>query len=550
MAILLMPGRHLVNTRFQESYLRDHLPVPVENLPVVGAKTCRGMIDEVVFAITSANQAHSRYNPIPLEVRAIGVDRLARRLREAFGVRCRIVPVPHYGPTVHFAEFLVKEMAEATEGDLVVTPENAIVLTSTPEVIDQFVALGYGVMPGELASREPAQYAVPTPIEVLKKAVAAGEDWEADAGVREDLSEATASVWRDFPDVLRRVVRLYRDPLLTESGSLTETRNYSTYAVGMGHKALLEVKYQDVRQAIVPGRIVDEGCADGALLVPIARDFPDSDLIGIEITGEFMARCLERQRAMEYGGTYIHFHQRNITEPIFETGSIDTTLCNSTTHELWSYGRQAETLRPYLREKWRQTRKGGRLIIRDVVGPENQEEVVWLWCHADDGQNEDIHKQCGSAGELQRHLTALSTAARFERFATDYLAENRASGQRRAECRIHYEAVVREGRRLFKMRLADAMEFLLKKDYVDNWASELHEEFCFWSFAQWKRELTKAGFKVVEDPNEPAKGSRAYTSRWIVENRLAGKAELFRTEGEKLVRAEYPATNMVLVGEK
>lgn len=550
MAILLLPGRHLVNTRFQESFLGEHLQVPVDRLPLLGARCCRGAIDEVIFAITSANQSHSRYNPIPLEVRAIGVDRFARSLRESLSVHCRIVPIPHYGPTPHFAEFLLKEITEGTEGDIVLTPENTVVLTSTPEVIDQFLAMGFGVLQGELVSRNPLQFAAPTPIEAFKCAVAAGEGWREDAALRQAVSPATLSVWRDFPDVLRRVVRLYRDPLLTESGSLTETRNYSTYAVGMNHQALLEVKYQDVKQAIVPGRIVDEGCADGALLVPIARDFPDSDLIGIEITGEFMARCLERQRAMEYGGTYIHFHQRNISEPIFQPESIDTTLCNSTTHELWSYGQQEGTLRPYLAEKYRQTRKGGRLIIRDVVGPEDREQEILLWCNADDGRNDNIHAQCLSAAALQAHLAGLSTAARFERFAVDFLAENRATGQRGPESQLRYTTVTHDDRRFFKLRLADAMEFLLKKDYVDNWASELHEEFCFWSFTRWKQALTEAGFKVIEDPNEPAKGSRAYASQWIVEHRFVGKAELYLREGDRLVRLDYPVTNMVLVGQK
>jgi hypothetical protein len=34
--------------------------------------------------------------------------------------------------------------------------------------------------------------------------------------------------------------------------------------------------------------------------------------------------------------------------PIFETGTIDSTVCNSTTHELWSYGTQETTVRDYL----------------------------------------------------------------------------------------------------------------------------------------------------------------------------------------------------------
>ena len=89
MAVLLFPGRHLLTTRFQEQYLADLLRT--------------NNFTEVVFAITSANQANSRYNPLPLEVRAVGVDRFARDICGLAGVRWRIVPVPHYGPTAKFA---------------------------------------------------------------------------------------------------------------------------------------------------------------------------------------------------------------------------------------------------------------------------------------------------------------------------------------------------------------------------------------------------------------------------------------------------------------
>jgi ubiquinone/menaquinone biosynthesis C-methylase UbiE len=511
----------------------------------------------VIFAITSANQSHSRSNPIPVEVRAVGVDRFARVLREALSVRCRIIPIPHYGPTERFAEFLIKEVEEATEGELELRPEKALVLSSTPGVIEQFTEMGYGVLTGEL---QEGKYVAPTPIEVLKRVVATAgagaggaEEWFEDREVREAISPATLSVWRDFPDVIRRVMRLHRDPLLTEQGSLTEMRNYSTYAAGMGDRAILELKYQDIRQAIRPGRIADEGCADGALLAPIARDFPDSDLMGIEITGEFMARCRERQRAMEYGGTYIHFHQRNITEAIFEKESIDTTICNSTTHELWSYGRQAETVRAYLREKFRQTRRGGRIIIRDVVGPEDRLAEVYLWCHAADGDGGVI----GAGGEkgeaLQKGLERQSTAARFLSFCEWYLADQISGGRRPVTDKVvpRRERVAgRGGRDYFVLPLHQAMEFLLKKDYTDNWRSEMNEEFCFWSYEDWKRELCEAGFGVVENSGNAAAGSRAYRSEWIVKNRFEGKVELWRMRGGGLERMDFPVTNMVLVGEK
>lgn len=548
MTTLLLPGRHVLNTRFQEAELFRLLAAPLAELPILGNIPSTGPITRLVFAVTSANQSNSRYNPVPLEVRTIGVDRFAHRLKDALGISYRIVPVPHFGPTSRFAKFLLKELEEATEGDLELSPGNTLLFSSTPAVIAQFRDLGFGVLLGELA-RFPAnlpEFVAPTPTTVLQEVVAAGERWMTDAKVRANLHPATFSVWQDFPDVVRRILRLHRDPLLTDQGSLTEMRNYSTYAQGMGHQAILELKYKDIKDAIVPGKIVDEGCADGALLVPIARDFPDSDLIGIEITGEFMARCRERQRAQEFGGTYIHFHQRNITEPIFEPNSVDTVICNSTTHELWSYGEQAKTLRAYLREKWRQLRPGGRILIRDVCGPEHGDQEVFLWCNDADGG--DAGAWQGKAAELAK----LSTAGRFERFAAQFLRDLREEGRREPETAVKYRTETRGGKRFFVLPLRVAMEFLTKKDYVDNWDSELNEEFGYWSFPAWKAELEGAGFRVLENPNVPGTLSRAYSNPWVVEHRFQGKAELWRmqADGDALEPVAWPVTNMVLVGEK
>jgi hypothetical protein len=521
---LLFPGRHILHTRFQERYLIDHL------------RSAARRIDRVVFAITSANQSHSRYNPLPLHVRAVGVDRFARGLKDACGVECRIVPIPHFNPTERFAEFLLKEIREASEGELDPSPRDTVVLSSTPGLNRLFVALGFTVLPGELESTEPERYRAATPVEVLRRFAAAGGDWRRDELLCGLMAESTLGLWRDFPEVPRRVLRLYRDPLLTDQGGLTEMRNYSVYAAGMNERAALALKYEDIRHAVRPGKIVDEGCADGALLVPLARGFPDSDLVGIEITGEFIARCLERQRAMEYGGTYVHFHQRNIAEPVFEPGSIDTTVCNSTTHELWSYGGQERTLRAYLREKFRQTRRRGRIVVRDVVGPAEKEREVYLWCNDRDGTQDE-------SGDV----AAMSTAARFRRFARDFLAELRAAGRRSADTALRYREEVVDGRRYFVLRLRDAVEFMLKKDYVANWRSEMNEEFAFWDFDQWKRELADAGFVVLEGERL----SRAYANAWIVKNRFEGKVELYvrRADGV-LERTDWPVTNMVLVGER
>ena len=93
------------------------------------------------------------------------------------------------------------------------------------------------------------------------------------------------------------------------------------------------------------------------------------------------------------------------------------------------------------------------------------------------------------------------------------------------------------------LRLQDACEFLSKKDYTDNWQSEMHERFCFWSFAQWQQAVLDAGFRM-------APASRAYVNPWIVENRYRGKAELFQRTPVGLQPLDYPVTNMVLAADR
>jgi len=103
----------------------------------------------------------------------------------------------------------------------------------------------------------------------------------------------------------------------------------------MSHKAILELKYRDVKEAIVEGKIVTKAARTEGSLSPspaTSRFGPDRDRDNRRVPRQ----CIERQRRGDFGGTYVHFHQRNLMDEIFAPDSIDTTLCNSTTHELWS----------------------------------------------------------------------------------------------------------------------------------------------------------------------------------------------------------------------
>ena len=535
MTYLLFPGRHLVNTTFQENYLRQVLSKPPAFLPdlIVGRTTPVLPPKEILFAITSANQENSRFNPVPFHIRAVGVDRFARQLQAQMPFRYRVFGIPHYGHTTNFAAFTLKEISYQSERAIELTPENCLVLCSTPEVIQLYKKLGFSIVPAEQGIKPPAPA---TPIGIIREIGEQKKDWQAGELTRTQLAASHASLFADFPEVPRRIRRLYQDPLTNQEGSLTPSRNYSTYARGMNE--IIRLKYLDIQNVIQSGRIVDEGCADGALLAEISHDFPDSDLFGVDLSAEFAGRFQERQRAGEFGGAYVHFFHRNLFEVLFEPESIDTTICNSTLHEIWSYGEGETSVRSYLTEKFRQLRPGGRLLIRDVVGPEDADREVWLWCSDEDGQNLPPADLAHHAGRENAWLSQLSTRSRFHLFAHDF---------RNGREPFVFQEDTSGAQPAFRLRLRDATEFLSKKDYTDNWLSEMNESFCFWSYSQWKQELTKIGFQVQENVNSPQTSSRAYTNPWIAENRLTNHAALYELAGQPL---DWPPTNMVLIADR
>lgn len=548
MAYLLFPGRHLLNTEFQKKYLDRVLPLNVEEMDLVGPNILRPgqKIEELIFAVTSSNQSNSRYNPVPFWARVVAIDRFASSIKKHFGISYRIIGIPHYHPNSNFVELILKEIKESSHDRLKLTPENTLVLCSTPALIKAYSKSGFGVITAEYDYKK-NEFIAQTPVDIVRQFSEAEASVDSFKGI---LSEATLDTWKDFPEIPETIRRIWRDPLLTESGSLTTDRNYSTYALGMGHANLIGLKYKDIKEAVLPGKIVDEGCADGALIVELAKDFPDSDIIGIEITSEFLARCLERKRAGEFGGTFVQFHQRNLFDPIFEDNSINSTICNSTTHEIWSYGSGRESLSGYIEKKFKQLKSGGRLIIRDVVGPDNKNKEVWLKANKEDGSNDEVFKEFESREELSDHLSKLSTHARFKRFADEFLKEMRDSGRRPPESKVKYREEIIDNTSYFVLPLKHAVEFMSRKDYTDNWKSELNEEFTFFDFLEWKNFLSEHGFRIIENPNEPTLSSRVYTSEWIVENRLKGKTDLYEKEGKSLTQIQYPPTNIVLVAEK
>ena len=543
MSTLLIPGRHLLTSEFMVQYLRTVLAQPLSEQVLIGAAgSSLDTITHIVVPITSANQHGSRYNPVPLHMRIVGLERTLAPFRAEYGLRISYVPVPHVNVTHDFSTLVLKHVA-AELGETL-APTSTVVWTSTDTLIAEFAALGFAVLPAEWDMKAVRYHREP-PAAIIRKLVTTS--WGEHNPAYPLVSEATRTLWNDMPEIPRHIARLWNDPLLTDDGSLTESRNYGVYTVGMGNHDVLDLKFADIKHAIKEGKIVDEGCADGALMVRLAQTFPDSDIIGIDITGEFVSRVEERQRAGDFGNSFVHVYQRNILEPIFADNSTDCVICNSTLHEVWSYGDGASSVRSYLAQKFAQLKPGGRLVIRDVVGPEDKDRTVYLKLQTTDG----IAATAADEAVWKNAATSeLSTEARFYRFAHDFLADMRGSGRRGNGTKLAYTVEERSGSRYIKLSLASAVEFLSRKDYHENWVSEMNEEFTFWDFAEWQTELRNVGFAIATDTAEPPQYSRAYQNEWIVKNRWEGTASLWVEGGGMLVPYPFPITTMVLVGEK
>lgn len=495
MEFVLFPGRHHVLTRFQAEYLH----------------ALAGDGVTVVWAVTSANHANTRRNPVPYHRREAAIERFSALT----GLRSLVVPVFDTAPTDRFAEVTVKNIAVATGLDL--TPADTIVACSTPEVAALYEKLGYALATVE-ASVSPAPE---RPWDVLLRLAAGDETW------RELAHPATVDVFDRYrlADAVRTVVN---DPVVGDEGGLTPTRNYRAYAEAFADSAAR--KWAAVREYVRPGRIVDIGCGAGAVLELADREpvLRESDLIGVEVARHLFDECVHKKAQGAFTNPNVFFYRRNVLGgAVFPPRSVDTTLTFALTHEIWSYGEQATSLRAFVQAVYDHTAPGGVWINSDVCGPDDRTRQVLLGLERGDGDNPAVPRKDLAelpSAEVAAYVAGLSTRARFDQFTVDY--------------RFPF-AYAADGDTI-RLTLADAMDFLTRKDYVDNWLSETDEQFCGLEYADWKALLADAGFEV-----DPASG----TSRndWIVANRIAPVATLTDVDGEPL---DWPVTHVLLVARR
>ncbi|MDY7086113.1 MAG: class I SAM-dependent methyltransferase [Actinomycetota bacterium] len=496
---VLFPGRHHLLTRFQAEYL--------QRLADEGAGT-------IVWAVTSANHENTKRNPVPYHRREAAIERFSVET----GLRSVVVPIFDTAPTDRFAQVTLKTVTVATGLEL--TPADTLVACSTPQVAALYEQLGFAIAPVEA---DPALTVTPErPWDLLLRLAAGDESW------RKLAHPATVDVYDRYglPAVVRTVVN---DPVVGDEGGLTATRDYRTYVEAFADAA--ERKWAAVRRYVQPGRIVDIGCGAGAVLELADRDdaLHESDLIGVEVARHLYQECVHKKAQGVFRNANVYFYQRNVLGgAVLPDRSVDTTLTFALTHEIWSYGRQRESLVEFARRIHDHTVPGGVWINSDVCGPGDRTRPVLLRLTDDDGANPASPRTdlaCLPSAEVAAYVDGLSTRAKLDQFAVDFA--------------FPFAFEPRPGGTV-RLPLGQAMDFLTRKDYTDNWLSETHEQFCGLDFTDWVTLLAEAGFDL-----DPA--SHPLRNDWVVTNRIAPVAQLYADDGTPM---DWPTTHVVVVARR
>jgi hypothetical protein len=528
---LLFPGRHQLLTNFQFEYLHSIIYHRLANCNDIFGKPLgiKDKVTAIIFAVTSANHSNTRRNPLPFYLRALAIQEFSHELN----IPTYIYGIDDVGNLSNFASYTLKRVKHESEGLFDLQPSNTIVICSTP-VLTMYEQLGFKILPGELINRNAWSYKSPLPWDIVEQ-IATTEAWNANENIVQNIHPSSRELWEKYR-LGEKVKLLFKDTMISDDGDITTTRDYNTYVRQMDEIA--ELKYVETAAYVRPGRIGDIGCAVGSWMKLACKDdrFRESDFYGIEVARHLFDICHQRKHNGEFSNPFVFFSQRNaVTGLVFDANSMNTIHTSSLTHEIESYGSRDELLK-FILNRYQELANGGIWINRDVVGPENKEKIVLMKLNQADGRSEDYDGAFAQREELRDYLKGLSTYGRFLRFARDF--------RQKEGYQLHYKSILIDGEEYIELKLKDACEFMSRKDYLDNWQSEMHETFCFWDFNEWKYNLELAGFTVASE-------SRAYTNEWIVENRLLGKVELYESvHDEEIQKINYPVTNMILLGER
>ena len=215
---------------------------------------------------------------------------------------------------------------------------------------------------------------------------------------------------------------------------LEERRNWLEYLVR-------EVK---------PGKIVEFGCGSGFVLEILAKEFPDSIIIGVDKVYQRLENVAEKNLKN------VIPVNADFTQNIFPNNVFDTAMFVGTLHEVFSYHGEKEMDR-VIKMGYDVLKNSGILIIQDFVAP--------------------LPKP------VKMIFKNRATKNKFFRFAREFRPR---------------KVAFKEIEHGVEVDIRDALEFISKyrSPDEDDWEEEMSEIHFFFTGKDFQKILQKTGFEV------------------------------------------------------
>jgi SAM-dependent methyltransferase len=261
---------------------------------------------------------------------------------------------------------------------------------------------------------------------------------------------------------------------------------------------------------VKPGRIVEIGPGGGVVLDLLEAKFPDSEVIGVDLSQEVITALQARAKTGNHRWRVV-LGAAEVLPELVPPSSVDSVIFCSILHEVFSYTERdgskfhLESVRDVIRAAWATLEPGGRIVIRDGVMP--------------------------PAGTRRIRFLAPDARPTFDLYVAQF--EGR---------KIRFEELLPDR---VQLSAPDAMEFL----YTYTWGAasfpyEVRELYGILPYDEYVAKLVEwvGGAKVVEIPAH----LRSYLQPGYRDN-LAGKVEV---TDERDMPVELPDSNCLIVIEK
>ncbi|OHD75072.1 MAG: transferase, partial [Spirochaetes bacterium RIFOXYB1_FULL_32_8] len=345
-----------------------------------------------------------------------------------------------------FASYTLKTIEILSDDTIELTPKNCVVVCSTP-VYKMYEKLGFKILPAELKDKNSMEYIAKLPFEIVETVGNSKEDWRKNDIFLKYTHPATIRMWALY-NIGEKVKTLFGDKIVGDDGDLTETRDYNSYVRQMDEIA--QLKFDDTKPFIKLGRIGDIGCAVGSWIKLCCEEplFFESDFYGVEVARKLYDICNQRKDNGDFANPNVFFVKKNAVAGLaFEKNSMNTIHTSSLTHEIESYAGH-ESLLKFIKNRYDELSFGGVWINRDVVGPDNKEDLIFMELSKDDGLNDNFDKDFNDRNELKEYLDKMSSYTRFFRFVKDFRKET--------NYKIEYQLQTIDDKELINLKLKDA----------------------------------------------------------------------------------------------